>query len=600
MIKASTSDGRHLFYSTPKNQRYFDTDIDEISSEGGTTSDDDVRDSEVLCDDEIYVIESEPGGISVRKREGLRQSRRNEERDTVEKLRLKRVVCLYLSLPCKSPSSISMVLKKVRVEFLPKELYNFYEVSSPLPLWIDSVVAATSLEMNGRPPSAISHTKTNGHSVHMNGGQQKLSQQELVVNYDIDDPQIPSSYYCCKKLAVQKLCRFVAVMSFLAVTVNVILYLLGFSRLGLNGYLEAIWSVGLIILFTLCIWQIIKGNGELPRNIMLNLNSFKPTDEQIEYRPRAIRQHDNNRAAIIVTSVVMCLLGFVIFIDCLFLHIMRIGFIGAGKMAQAMARGLINSGRINAENIIASSPKNDYSLLDQCKQLGLQTTHENTEVVHKSDVVFVAVKPVHVNKVASEIAPHFSREQLLISIALGITIRNIESLLPAKSRVVRVMPNTPAVVRAGASAFSVGSACRDGDSEIVRDLLSTVGFAVEVPEYLIDPVTGLSGSGPSYMFAAIEGLADGGVKVGLPRDLAIKLAAHTLFGAARMVLETGIHPAQLKDDVQSPAGSSVYAMHKLESSGFKGILMDAVEAATNRSRQTGDKSLPRDMRNTEM
>ncbi|PAV70350.1 hypothetical protein WR25_06913 isoform F [Diploscapter pachys] len=208
---------------------------------------------------------------------------------------------------------------------------------------------------------------------------------------------------------------------------------------------------------------------------------------------------------------------------------MRIGFIGAGKMAQALARGLINSGRINAENIIASSPKSDYSLLDQCKQLGLQTTHENTEVVHKSDVVFVAVKPVHVNKVASEIAPHFSREQLLISIALGITIRNIESLLPAKSRVVRVMPNTPAVVRAGASAFSVGSACRDGDSEIVRDLLSTVGFAVEVPEYLIDPVTGLSGSGPSY-----------------------------------------------------------------------GILMDAVEAATNRSRQTGDKSLPRDMRNTEM
>ncbi|PIO76120.1 putative pyrroline-5-carboxylate reductase, partial [Teladorsagia circumcincta] len=177
---------------------------------------------------------------------------------------------------------------------------------------------------------------------------------------------------------------------------------------------------------------------------------------------------------------------------------MKIGFIGAGKMAQALARGLINSGRINAENIIASSPKQDVGLLNVCKNLGLQTTHDNTEVVHKSDVIFIAVKPPHVSKVASEIAPILNREQLVVSIALGITIRNIESLLPSKSRVVRVMPNTPAVVRAGASAFAVGSACRDGDAELVRELLSTVGFAVEVPEVHIDPVTGLSGSGPSY------------------------------------------------------------------------------------------------------
>ncbi|KAK6760424.1 hypothetical protein RB195_021769 [Necator americanus] len=279
---------------------------------------------------------------------------------------------------------------------------------------------------------------------------------------------------------------------------------------------------------------------------------------------------------------------------------MKIGFIGAGKMAQALARGLINSGRIAPDNIIASSPKKDISFLNDCKLLGLQTTHDNTEVAHKSDVVFLAVKPPYVNKVTSEIAPILSREQLVVSIALGITIRNIESLLPAKSRVVRVMPNTPAVVRAGASAFAMGSACRDGDSDIVRDLLSTVGFAVEVPEAHIDPVTGLSGSGPSYMFAVIEGLADGGVKVGLPRDLAIQLAAHTLLGAAKMVLETGTHPAQLKDDVQSPGGSSVYGMHKLETGGLKGLLMDAVEAATNRSRATGDKALPREIRNSEL
>uniref|UniRef100_A0A1I7WSJ5 pyrroline-5-carboxylate reductase n=1 Tax=Heterorhabditis bacteriophora TaxID=37862 RepID=A0A1I7WSJ5_HETBA len=197
---------------------------------------------------------------------------------------------------------------------------------------------------------------------------------------------------------------------------------------------------------------------------------------------------------------------------------MRIGFIGAGKMAQALARGLINSGKF--------------------------------------------------------LKMHFLQ------------------LLPSKSRVVRVMPNTPAVVRAGASAFSMGSACRDGDAEIVKDLLSTVGFAMEVPEIHIDPVTGLSGSGPSYvritfdftnnsnmeMFAVIEGLADGGVKVGLPRDLAIKLAAHTLYGAAKMVLETGVHPAQLKDDVQSPGGSSVYGMHRLESGGLKTRLYPGISA----------------------
>lgn len=269
-------------------------------------------------------------------------------------------------------------------------------------------------------------------------------------------------------------------------------------------------------------------------------------------------------------------------------------------MAQALARGLINSGRIAPENIIASSPRVDGSLLEQCKGLGIVTTHENPEVVQKSDVVFLAVKPPHVPKVTSEIAPGVTREHIVVSIGMGITIRNIESLLPSKSRVVRVMPNTPAVVRAGASAFSMGSACHEHDSEIVRELLSTVGFAVEVPEVLIDPVTGLSGSGPSYMFAAIEGLADGGVKVGLSRELALKLAAHTLLGAAKMVLETGEHPAKLKDDVQSPGGSSVYGMHKLESGGLKGILIDAVEAATNRSRATGDKALPRDIRSHEI
>ncbi|KAI6192074.1 Pyrroline-5-carboxylate reductase 3 [Aphelenchoides bicaudatus] len=284
---------------------------------------------------------------------------------------------------------------------------------------------------------------------------------------------------------------------------------------------------------------------------------------------------------------------------------MRIGFIGAGKMAQALARGLIQSGRYEPAKIIASCPKTDVKLLDEIRELGINTTHDNVEVAHKSETVFIAVKPMHVSKVAAEIAPAVRREHLLVSIALGITLRYIETLLPAKTRVVRVMPNTPAVVSAGAAAYSMGAACQDGDSQIVEDLLKTVGYAVEVPELYIDPITGLSGSGPSYVFAMIEGLADGGVKQGLPRDLAIKLSAMTFYGAAKMLLETKEHPAILKGmdifyvllelgkAVQSPGGSTVYGIHEMEKGGFRGMLISAVEEATRRSRNTGSDLLPR-------
>ncbi|CAD5233636.1 unnamed protein product [Bursaphelenchus xylophilus] len=272
---------------------------------------------------------------------------------------------------------------------------------------------------------------------------------------------------------------------------------------------------------------------------------------------------------------------------------MRIGFIGAGKMAQALARGLIHSGKYDASKMIASCPKADYKLLDECKTIGINTTHDNTEVAKNSDAIFLAVKPLHVSKVVSELAPIIRREHLLISIALGITIRYIETLVPAKTRVVRVMPNTPALVSAGASAYSMGAACLDGDSQTVEDMLETVGYAVEVPELYLDPITGLSGSGPSYVFAMIEGLADGGVKQGLPRDLSIQLAAHTFHGAAKMVLETGEHPAILKEAVQSPGGSTVYGIHELEKGALRGLIVNAVEAATKRSRVTGENLLPK-------
>lgn len=272
-------------------------------------------------------------------------------------------------------------------------------------------------------------------------------------------------------------------------------------------------------------------------------------------------------------------------------------------MAQALCRGLIKSGRIKAEQIYASCPKTDSQLLEQMQRFGVVTTFDNTEVARQTNVIFIATKPPVVSKVAAEIAPIVTKEQhLIVSIAMGTPIRNIETLLPSKSRVVRVMPNTPAVVQAAASAYSVGASCREGDSELVKDLLSTVGYAVEVPEVLMDPVTGLSGSGPSYVFTIIEGLADGGVKMGMPRELALKLSAHTLLGAAKMVLESGKHPAELKDDVQSPGGSSAYGMHKLECGGLKGLLINAVEAASLRSKSTGEKAAARlpSYRTTEM
>lgn len=272
---------------------------------------------------------------------------------------------------------------------------------------------------------------------------------------------------------------------------------------------------------------------------------------------------------------------------------MKIGIIGAGKMAQALARGFIASGRYPCNNLMCSCPRVDVRLLDQCKNLGINTTHDNTEIARENDIILVAVKPQYVSKVCSEIAPIFRRNQLLVSTALGIPIQYIEQLLPPKSRVVRVMPNTPVVVGAGCSAYSMGGACQDGDSGTVEELLSTVGYTVEVPEGQLDSVTGLSGSGPAYVCAFVEGMADGGVKLGLPRDLAIRLAAHTLYGAAKMILETEEHPAILKEAVQSPGGSTIFGMHELEKGGLKALLINAVEAASNRSRNTGISLLPR-------
>ncbi|XP_045181487.2 pyrroline-5-carboxylate reductase 1, mitochondrial-like [Mercenaria mercenaria] len=266
---------------------------------------------------------------------------------------------------------------------------------------------------------------------------------------------------------------------------------------------------------------------------------------------------------------------------------MAVGFIGAGRMAQAMARGFITSGIIKAGNITASDP--DPRMLNYIKKnLGINITDSNKEVVQKSQMIVLAVKPNVVSLVLQEVSPTVSKEKLVVSIAGGIPISFIEKNLPEGSKVIRVMPNTPALVLAAASVLAPGKEVDSNDTELVIELLQCFGIVEPGSEKLLDAVTGLSGSGPAYAFTAIEALSDGGVKMGLPRDLAIKLAAQTLLGAAKMVLETGKHPGQLKDEVCSPGGTTIAAMHKLERGGFRATLIDAVEAATLRAKELGE------------
>ena len=191
------------------------------------------------------------------------------------------------------------------------------------------------------------------------------------------------------------------------------------------------------------------------------------------------------------------------------------------------------------------------------------------------------------NDVLAEARPHFTDKHLLVSIAAGVTLARMESVLPPGARVVRVMPNTPALVGASASAFALGKSAIAEDGQLAQKLFSSVGVAYQVKESLLDAVTGLSGSGPAYVFLMIEALSDGGVAAGLPRDIATKLAAQTLLGSAKLLLETGQHPGALKDMVTSPGGTTIEGIHELEKGGLRAALMNAVRAAADKSRKLG-------------
>jgi pyrroline-5-carboxylate reductase len=265
---------------------------------------------------------------------------------------------------------------------------------------------------------------------------------------------------------------------------------------------------------------------------------------------------------------------------------LTIGFLGAGKMATALAKGFVNAGLVTGKQIIASDVIQAASAAF-AKEVGAKTTAFNPDVVKFADVLILAVKPHQVTEVLAEIHDQFSEKNLFISIAAGVPLAKIESALPEGSRVIRVMPNTPALVGASASAFATGKSATSEDSALVQKLLASVGVAYQVKENLLDAVTGLSGSGPAYVYQFIEALSDGGVASGLPRDVATKLAAQTVLGAAKMVLETGQHPGALKDMVTSPGGTTIEGLHELEKGKLRGTVMSAVRAATEKSKKLG-------------
>ena len=265
-----------------------------------------------------------------------------------------------------------------------------------------------------------------------------------------------------------------------------------------------------------------------------------------------------------------------------------IGFIGAGNMAEAMIRGLLEARLATADRLIASDiVEARRQGIDQ--RYGVRTVAEGRDVVAKASVLILAVKPQDMEAALKGIATTVDQTKTIISVAAGTPIAFIAERLPAKARIIRVMPNTPALVLAGAAGIAKGEYATAQDLQIAEAIFSAVGKVVVVAEKHLDAVTGLSGSGPAYVFLFIEALADGGVKMGLPRDVATLLAAQTVLGAAKMLLEGGRHPAELKDMVASPGGTTIAGLHALESGGLRGTLMEAVEAATIRSRELGKR-----------
>ena len=264
----------------------------------------------------------------------------------------------------------------------------------------------------------------------------------------------------------------------------------------------------------------------------------------------------------------------------------QIALIGAGNMAEALVAGMLKAGVATASAVVATDilEERRSSLHDR---YGIRTGGDNREASRHAGILILAVEPQHLDPVLDEIRPVVSAESLIISVAAGYPIVRVANHLKAETRIIRAMPNTPSSILEGVTALSFGPGVRESDTKAATAIFESVGKVVVVEESLQDAVTGLSGSGPAYIYVMIEALADGGVKMGLPRSTAELLAAQTVLGAARMLLETGEHPGRLKDRVASPGGTTIAGLHELETGKLRAALINAVEAATKRSKELG-------------
>lgn len=270
----------------------------------------------------------------------------------------------------------------------------------------------------------------------------------------------------------------------------------------------------------------------------------------------------------------------------------QIGFLGTGNMAEALIKGLIAAKFVSPKQIVGSEPRASRRA-EITSRYGIDAVASNLEVVKRADVLVLSVKPQILLKVVDEVRDAILPHALIISIAAGTPLAVLEAALPKGARVIRTMPNTPSLCGAGATAIAGGSHATEDDVAIAKQIFDAIGMSVVLDEEQLDAVTGLSGSGPAYVFLIIEALADAGVKMGLSRYNAQALAAQTVLGSARLLIETNEHPGRLKDMVTSPGGTAIAGLHTLEAGGLRTTLINAVEAATRRSRELGDQAIAR-------
>jgi pyrroline-5-carboxylate reductase len=264
----------------------------------------------------------------------------------------------------------------------------------------------------------------------------------------------------------------------------------------------------------------------------------------------------------------------------------KIGLIGSGNMGTALIGGLISSGASSAEKIMCADIKESKTAALR-ERFGVETSSDNCRVAAESDIVIYAIKPQIMATILKQTAPCLDMNKLVVSIAAGVPLKAIELCLKKTLRLIRVMPNVASAVMESATGITAGEHVLASDLDLARAVFDSIGKTVVVDEYLMDAITGLSGSGPAYIFLIVDALADAGVKVGLSREDALCLSAQTLLGSAKLLMETHEHPGKLKDSVTSPGGTAIAGLHTLEAGGLRTTLINAVEAATKRANELG-------------